>query len=100
MYGEQNASCIANAKQPPVSQYDEAIGGLEKEQAFTEGVIDQLFDRLDRVLSPAQPMLSDGCGVEAPEKWQGQVLDHIDSLKRTQTRMSCRLHDILSRLPF
>ena len=98
MYNEQSPSCAA--KQPSLAQYDQAIGGLEKEQSYTEGVIDQLFDKLDRVLAPSRPVLSDGCKVEAPEKWQGQVLDHIDSLKRTQTRMSCRLQDILSRLPF
>jgi hypothetical protein len=98
MYNEQSPNC--GSKQPSVAQYDQAIGALEKEQSYTEGVIDQLFDKLDRVLAPPKPVLSDGCGVEAPEKWQGQMLDHIDSMKRTQARMSCRLQDILSRLPF
>jgi hypothetical protein len=98
MYNEQSPNC--GTKQPSVAQYDQAIGGLEKEQAYTEGVIDQLFDKLDRVLAPSKPALSDGCDVAAPEKWQGPVLDHIDSLRRTQTRMSVRLQDILSRLPF
>lgn len=98
MYGEQKASCIS-IKQPPISQYDEVIGSLEKEQSYTDGVIDQLFDKLDRVLAPSRPVV-DGCGQESPEKWQGPVLDHIDLLKRRQTHMSSRLQDILSRLPF
>jgi hypothetical protein len=97
MLYEQNPSCAA--KQPSVAQYDEAIGALEKEQGYTDVLIDQILSKLDRVLSPERPVLDDAC-MAAPEKWQGPVLDHIDSLNRKQARMSFRLHDILSRLPF